>query len=107
MKTIYIDGQKLKNIFKDRGLVPSKVSVEFGLDTAYFTKCFTKNKLSCVVAYTLEQKYNISKNMYTVVEEEPKKEVAELNHIPEEITKQLYRIIYSAVYAAVKKAWSE
>lgn len=96
-----------KIYLKIGGLIPSKVSVEFGLDMSYFSKCFTKNKLSLVVAYTLEQRYNISKNMYMIVEEEPKKEVAELDHIPEQVAKQLYRIIYSAVYEAVKKAWSE
>ena len=112
--TIQIDGEKLRNLFAERGLTLSGVSTGIGLEESYFSKQTKRGVISTLVATCLENLYNIHREDYEIVskpqiDETSKNEVVVVQNVEinEETAKQLYKIIYSAVYEAVRKAWSE
>lgn len=96
--TIEIDGTKLAEIFKKRGLKMQDVSRDCGFDGSYFS-------------------HKIYPNEYEVAKLEPEVVQAELLPIgftggteftiSDDTAKKLHTIIYSAVYEAVKMALNE
>lgn len=110
VKTIEIDGKKLREIFKERALSLSEVSVALGLEESYFSKQTNKGRISLLVAVALETRFGIPRNLYEIVQEiksEPKKDEVLVTHdfeLNKEVAQQLYRIIYSATYEAMRKA---
>lgn len=110
---IEIDGQKLKKIFDKRGLKMQDVSIDCGYEGSYFSKATRENRMSKTASILLQDRYKIYPEGYepdkeivtaeVVTVETPKTEMV----ISEETAKLLHKIIYSAVYEAVKKAWTE
>lgn len=111
--SIEIDGQKLRDIFKKRGLYMKDVSRNCGYEDCYFSKASNKNKMSKTASIVLQDRYKIYPEDYEPDKEVVTVEVATVETpktemvISEETEKLLHKIIYSAVYEAVKKAWAE
>ena len=109
MAVIKIDPDKLEKEFNKRALVKGDVSEAMGHNRNYMTDTIRRKTISKHAVVFLHKNYNIDLKDYEVIQEEKREE----NPKPEEVflkdmtDKQAYRLIYSAVYHAVKKAWSE
>lgn len=110
MAGIKIDSEKLRKILISRGLKASDVSSEMGHGKNYFSDSFRRGTLSRHAVIYLENTYNIKLKDYQV---ESKKEIIQNKQDKKEMlfsemtNKQVYQLMYSAFYHAVKKAWSE
>lgn len=117
---IEIDGTKLAEIFKKRGLKMQDVSRDCGFDGSYFSHKIRENRMTKSAMILLQDRYKIYPNEYELDKPEPEIVSAEL--LPVEFTRQyteveftvsedtakkLHQIIYSAVYEAVKLALNE
>lgn len=112
--TIAIDGERLRQEFTVRNVAMGDASEKCGFEKSYFSKCSRQNKITKYGIALLDRMYNIKFEDYKIdePEEEKKSEVPEVTKetplIITEDTKNVLRdIIYSAVYEAVKRAWSE
>lgn len=111
--SIDIDGQKLKKIFDKRGLKMQDVSIDCGYEGSYFSKATRENRMSKTASILLQDRYKIYPEDYEPDKEVVTVEVATVETpktemvISEETAKLLHKIIYSAVYEAVKKSWTE
>lgn len=110
---IEIDGKKLKKIFDKRGLKMQDISIDCGYEGSYFSKATRENRMSKTATILLQDRYKIYPEDYEPDKEVVTVEVATVETpktemvISEETAKLLHKIIYSAVYEAVKKAWAE
>ena len=116
---IEIDGTKLAEIFKKRGLKMQDVSRDCGFDGSYFSHKVRENRMTKSAMILLQDRYKIYPNEYEVAKPEPEIVSAELLPveftrsteveftISEDTAKKLHKIIYSAVYEAVKLALNE
>lgn len=108
-----IDGRKLKEIFDKRGLKMQDVSIDCGYEGSYFSKATRENRMSKTASILLQDRYKIYPEEYEQDKEVVTAEVVTVETsktemvISEETAKLLHKIIYSAVYEAVKKAWTE
>lgn len=109
MAGIKINSEKLRKILIERGLNARDVSYEMGHGRNYFSDSFRRGNLSRHAVVYLENKYNIKLEDYEAVQEEKREErhKREERALKDMTDKQMYQLIYSAVYHAVKKAWSE
>ena len=117
--TVEIDGTKLKDIFKARGLNLGDVSRDCGYEGSYFSHVCRYNKITKPASVLLQDRYKIYLGDYEIVKPEPEIVSAELLPveftrsteveftISEDTAKKLHKIIYSAVYEAVKLALNE
>ena len=109
MAVIKIDPDKLTKEFEKRSLVKGDVSEAMGHNRNYMSDTIRRKTISKHAVVFLHKNYNIELKDYGVTQEEKREE----NPKPEEVflkdmtDKQMYRLMYSAVYHAVKKAWSE
>lgn len=109
MAVIQIDPDKLTTEFEKRNLVKGDVSEAMGHNRNYMSDTIRRKTISKHAVVFLHKNYNIDLKDYEVIQEEKREE----NPKPEEVflkdmtNKQAYRLIYSAVYHAVKKAWAE
>ena len=109
MAVIQIDPDKLTTEFEKRNLIKGDVSEAMGHNRNYMSDTIRRKTISKHAAVFLHKNYNIDLKDYEVIQEEKREE----NPKPEEVflkdmtDKQAYRLIYSAVYHAVKKAWAE
>ena len=102
-RTINIDGAKLTAELKKRGVTKAKASEEIGMSANYLAACTHKGIMSAVGSIALQKVYGIEPEDYAV-EDEP--EVVE--EPPAEFDEdKLYRVIYTAVYNAMKIALNE
>lgn len=111
--SVDIDGQKLREIFDKRGLKMQTVSIDCGYEGSYFSKATRDNKMSKTAIILLQDRYKIYPEDYEPDKEVVTVEVATVETpktemiISDDTAKLLHQIIYSAVYEAVKKAWTE
>lgn len=108
--TTKINGEKLKREFGKRNISLLEASQTCGFEASYFSKVCRANKITKYAAHLLDHTYNIKYDAYKedgVKKEEVINKSADEFTITEEVSNALYKIIYSAVYEAVKKAWSE
>jgi hypothetical protein len=109
MAVIKIDPDKLTKEFEKRNLIKGDVSEAMGHNRNYMSDTIRRKTISKHAVVFLHKNYNIDLKDYEVIQEGKREE----NPKPEEVflkdmtDKQAYRLIYSAVYHAVKKAWSE
>lgn len=109
-KFVKFDSEELYKIFKERGLQCTKLAKEMGVNSSYFSNARTRGTINEMAVNLLEAKYNIPRSRYVIVEEQKKEEdndVKKRTNITEEMKKELYEILYSAVYEGVKKALNE
>ena len=113
-KGLAIKPDVLKNELKKRGLTASEASRKIGYKCpTALSKAMSNSSLTPMACAALQREYNIDPNLYVIKEEEP--EVKEEKTVPPtieiekfaDIRNDLYRVIYGAVYAAVKKALAE
>lgn len=105
-----IDGAKLRAEIEQRGLKISQIERDCGFGQSTFNHYINKNYISKVAREMIAMKYNIQFDSYK--KEEVKEvpavvEVVQHSVFTEEDLQKLYQVIYSATYAAVKRAWSE
>lgn len=112
--TVEIDGTKLLEIFKKRGLKLRDVSIDCGFDGSYFSHKIRENRISKSAMILLQDRYKIYPSEYELDKPEP--EIVRADLLPVEVTqsmefvlsdetaKKLHQIIYSAVYEAMKMA---
>lgn len=112
--TVEIDGAKLLDIFKKRGLKMRDVSKDCGFEDSYFSHKVRENKISKSAMILLQDRYKIYPSEYELDKPEP--EIVHADLLPVEVTqsmefvisdeaaKKLHQIIYSAVYEAMKMA---
>lgn len=117
--TVEIDGTKLRDIFKARGLNLGDVSRDCGYEGSYFSHVCRYNKITKPASVLLQDRYKIYLGDYEIVKPEP--EVVQTELVPvmhtkdfefsltisDDTAKKLHKIIYSAVYEAVKMALNE
>lgn len=100
-KVMKIDGEKLTEELKKRGVSKSTASKEIGMGENYLSNVTHRNKITQIGAIALQKVYNIDPEAYELkdAKTEPKPE-------PEKSFDEdaLYRIIYTAVYNAMKTA---
>ena len=111
VRAVEIDGVKLSNLIKRAGYTNKDISVGCGREANYITTALRNNRLDPAIIKLIETLYNIPEELYKVTEVE-KVEQSSLTEpvsfsFTEDIKNSLHDIIYSAVYEAVKKAWSE
>lgn len=114
--TVEIDGTKLAEIFKKRGIKLQDVSRDCGFDGSYFSHKIRENRMTKSAMILLQDRYKIYPSEYEIVKPEPETVMAELLPvefarsteveftISEDTAKKLHQIIYSAVYEAMKLA---
>lgn len=113
---IEIDGAKLAEIFRKRGLKMRDVSIDCGFDGSYFSHKVRENKMPKSAMILLQDRYKIYPSEYELDKPEPEivqTELVPVMHtkdfefsltISEDTAKKLHQIIYSAVYEAMKMA---
>lgn len=107
---IKFDSEELYKIFRERGLQSSKLAKEMGVNQSYFSNAKKRGTINEMAVLLLESKYNIPRSRYVIAEGQKKEEdnnVEQKTNITEEMKKELYEILYSAVYEGVKKALNE
>lgn len=75
---VYIDGKKLQEAIKKRGLTPGEVSVEIGMGAGYISKACTKGRLPKTSMLALEQLFNIKEDEIKFIEEVPAPVITEI-----------------------------
>ncbi len=126
---VHADAEKLRRILREKNISMSEASLKCGFNQGYLNCCLNRAgyiRKSCVLV--LKTEYGIDLKEYEYVEPEPEPE-PEPEHEPEKTTaktvkisetfgkgdipqenfnySELYKLVYTAVYRAVKKAWSE
>jgi len=109
--TVSIDGTKLYEQFKERGLFPTRVSTAIGVSVGYFSRAKRRGSMATMMTVLLESRYGIPKSTYVIEDEKPETTVVEVvpkeDFFSEENMKKLYKLMYSAMYNAMKQALSE
>lgn len=95
---IKIDGTKLKNELKKRGVSMVEACAEIGYSSTYLSYCTRKGEISNKAVLLLEKTFGIKPDVYVEgIEKEAEK--------PTEFDwNKLYEVIYTATYHATKKA---
>ena len=107
---IEINPEKFNLILTQRGLKKGDLAEEMGHGRNYFSDIIRRKTMSRPAVVYLQRHYNIDPKEYQAAEEKPVENSKELKPdipITELTDKQLYRVIYSAVYHATKKAMEE
>ena len=110
---IKIDKDKLRNEIQRRGISLVEASVAIGAKRNYLSSALYTGTMNMIVVNALKLQYNINPEdiIYKEEPEEPEK-LEEVTSKPQQdvpviSTNELYQIIYSAVYQAVKTALNE
>ena len=107
---IKIDGDKLYQQIKERGLTPAKICRDVGVNSGYFSNAKFRSSMANMMIVLLESRYGIPRDTYVVTEEEEVNVVEVVQHddfFSDENQQKLYKLVYSAVYNAMKRALSE
>lgn len=115
-KTAAINGERLRAELKKRGVNMMTVSTAIGYEASYISAAIRYNKIAKSAILLLQTMYNINPDIY-VVKEEPKAEEVEVkaevvevvqhSGLTDDDLEKLYKVIYSAVYKATKRALEE
>ena len=105
-----IDGEKLYEQFKERGITPTKICKDIGVNSGYFANAKHRGSIANMMIVLLESRYGIPRERY-VLKSEPETAVVEVvtdkDFFAEENQRKLYKIVYSAVYNAMRRALNE
>lgn len=107
VQTVQIDPDALREELAKRNLTLSRVSIEMGHCDSYMNVKFSTKKMHENDVKMLELLYHIPRESYEM--KETVEEVVDDTTLTEEPKfdyEELYRTIYSAVYAAVKESFS-
>ena len=95
-----IDGKRLDEILRDKGLVKAYVSRDMKYGSSFISDCIHRNKMNERSVMLLEQLYGIKFEDY-----KKNTEVKKETQAPSD--KAVARLIYKAVYYAGKHAWED
>lgn len=107
---IEINPDKFNLILTQRGINKGDLAEEMGHGRNYFSDIIRRKTIPRPAIVYLQRHYNIDPKEYQAAEEKPvenSKEPKPDVPITELTDRQLYRVIYSAVYHATKKAMEE
>lgn len=111
---INIDGEKLAEILKERGLMATKVSAEIGYHPSAISRCVKAGHMAKNMAKSIELRYGIACDKFVIPEEKKQPEQASFDLVIDEKKtadpidyEKLWKVIYTATYEAMKKAWNE
>lgn len=109
-----INGDALRNEFKIRKITLVEASLKLGYDASYLSHAVRDGLIRRSAMLLIQAMYNIDPDIYVVKEEpkveEAKAEVVEVvqhSGLTDDDFQKLYKVIYSAVYEATKRALSE
>lgn len=104
-KMVAIDGEKLNELIEATGKSIAKISRELGHSDGVLRMAIKRGTLAVSDVVLLENKFKIRKNLYVITsDEEVEAEVNNDTIFTEDVLNSLYKVIYSAVYSAFKKA---
>lgn len=109
-----INGDALRNEFKIRKITLIDASLKLGYDASYLSHAVRDGLMRRSAMLLIQAMYNIDPDIY-VVKEEPKAEevkaevveVVQHSGLTDDDLEKLYKVIYSAVYKATKRALEE
>ena len=108
-----INGNVLREEFKTRGLTLAEASIKIGYDASYLSKATRLGLMPKSTMLLLQAMYNIDPEIYRVKAEPKEKaetsvvEVVPHSGLTDDDLEKLYKVIYSAVYKATKRALEE
>lgn len=112
-----IDKEKFRKEITRRGLSLTEASLEIGRASSYLSNIICEGNINKATITVLEKLYNLHYEAYKQTESVPESAQTETSEEPPkgQMTFQLpsmtkdefWKVIYTAVYEAVKKAWSE
>lgn len=107
-----INGDILREEFKKRGVTLSDASIKIGYDASYLSKSIRAGMMPKSSMLLIQAMYNIAPDSYHVKDEpiDVETSVVEVVHhtgLTDEDLEKLYKVIYSAVYKATKRALEE
>lgn len=110
-QTVPVDRERMYEAIKKRGLTSSEVSLALGYDKTYITSICGNGKMSLSAAKFLETLYHIMPEEYAPITEKVVQKEVQIDK-PIQVQsaidyEKLGRVIASAVYEAVSKAWNE
>lgn len=108
---VRIDVEKLYKEVKERGFTMSKLCKDLGVNSGYFSNAKSRGTISNLAVVALESRFGIPRDSY-VIKEESSNEVVEVvktsdDFFSEENQRKLYKLVYTAMYNAMKRALSE
>ena len=107
---ITIKGDALKRELVKRSLDATEVSEHLGYNKYFISACANRGRMTPRVLKALKQEYNINPDSIVMKDETPEEEKA-VPQVQDDVFDkhklELWKMMYSAVYEAVKKAWSE
>lgn len=110
-KEFAINTEALRSELAKRGMSLKAASLEMGHSDAYLSTKMRSGKVHETDAKILEMMFHIPRSAYEIVEPEPEKENPVEQEAPTPVVEvnidyeQMYKTIYSAVFAAVKEAF--
>lgn len=108
---VAINGESLRKELKLRGVTLLDASVKIGYDTSYLSKATRDNLMSKSAILLIQAMFNIDPEIYLIKEDEPVEtsvvEVVQHSGLTDDDLEKLYKVIYSAVYKATKRALEE
>ena len=107
-----IDGEKLREELKTRGVTLMDASIKIGYDGSYLSKATRAGMMPKSSMLLIQAMYNIDPDSYRIKDEpiDVETSVVEVVHhtgLTDEDIEKLYKVIYSAVYKATKRALEE
>lgn len=105
---IKIDGEKLYGALKERGLTASQLCKELRINNGYFANAKHRGTMPNMMVVLLESRYGIPRDNYIIKEEPAVVEIVTDNDFfSEENQTKLYKLVYAAMYNAMKRALNE
>lgn len=107
-----INGEALRAEFKARGVTLQNASIKIGYEASYLSKAIRDGLMPKSTMLLLQAMYNIDPEIYRVKTESEKVEtsvveVVQHSGLTDDDLEKLYKVIYSAVYKATKRALEE
>lgn len=108
-----INGEALRAEFKARGVTLMDASIKIGYEASYLSKATRDGLMPKSTMLLLQAMYNIDPEIYRVKSEPKEKvetsvvEVVQHSGLTDDDLEKLYKVIYSAVYKATKRALEE
>lgn len=106
-----ISGEALRAEFKARGVTLLGASAKIGYESSYLSKAIRQGLMPKSTMLLIQAMYNIDPEIYLVKEDEPVEahvvEVVQHSGLTDDDLEKLYKVIYSAVYKATKRALEE
>ena len=112
IKTIKIDGQKLKLLIAAKGMNQREASEAIGNGRSFISSACGYGTMSLKAALAIEAILGIKRSDFEIVEPEITEEsepTENASNLPPDGIDydKLYKTIYAAVYNATKEAWKE